>query len=124
MLRFQQIEIENFGAYKGCQVLDFPEDDGVVVVYGENGHGKTTLLNAFRFALFGKVKREGHEDVGLERIPNIEAARDGDHSFKVVVRFTSGGESYELTRVATSRVEGCAQEQRGVPRRRHPQAEW
>ena len=106
MLRFQQIEIENFGAYKGRQVLDFPEDDGVIVVYGENGHGKTTLLNAFRFALFGKVKREGHEDVGLERIPNIEAARDGDHSFRVVVRFTSGGESYELTRAATSRVEG------------------
>lgn len=100
MLRFKQIEIENFGPYKGRQVLDFPNDGGVVVVYGENGRGKTSLLNAFRYALFGKVRREGHEDVSLHRIPNVESAREGIYEFKVVLRFTYAGSAYELTRAA------------------------
>ena len=55
MLRFNKIEMENFGTYKGIKEVDFTNRDGVTIVWGNNGFGKTTLLNAFKFVLFNKV---------------------------------------------------------------------
>lgn len=51
MLRFEQLMINNFGPFKGVQELSFGDKDGVTIIWGDNGQGKTTLLNAFRYAL-------------------------------------------------------------------------
>ena len=53
MLRIKSLHLKDFGAFKGEQAFDLPDEEGVTVFYGENMRGKTTLLNAFRFALFG-----------------------------------------------------------------------
>ena len=55
MLRLKSLHLKNFGAFKGEQSFSLPDAEGVAVFYGENMRGKTTLLNAFRFALFGKI---------------------------------------------------------------------
>ena len=45
MLRFTSLTIENFGPFKGNQTIDFTNDNGVTIIWGNNGRGKTTLLN-------------------------------------------------------------------------------
>lgn len=49
MLHFLGLSIENFGPYKGTQDIDFTAEDGVTLIWGNNGLGKTTLLNVFRY---------------------------------------------------------------------------
>ena len=98
MLRIDRVELENFGPFKGKQAITLPGDPGVVVVYGENMRGKTSLLNAIRFALFGKVLGRASRESSLHQIGNWEQADAGQYGFKVVLRFQSDGKEYRLTR--------------------------
>ena len=59
MLRLKRLEVEGFATVADTQVLDFPKGAGVTVVYGENMRGKTSLLNAIRYAFFGTVLGRG-----------------------------------------------------------------
>lgn len=62
-MRFKRITVENFGPFKNPTSIDFTERNGVSIVWGRNGRGKTTLLNAFNFVLNGTVKdRDGNVD--------------------------------------------------------------
>lgn len=97
MLRFKEISIENFGPYKEHQNIRF--DDGVNIVWGNNGRGKTTLLNAFRFALYGKVYgRDPENEHSLAEISNWENAKEGIFGFKVSLTMEHEGNVYVLTR--------------------------
>lgn len=98
MLEFTKLTVKNFIAYKGEQTILFPSDPGVTIVFGENMRGKTSLLNAFRFALFGKVITRGSHEVTVSNIPNWEASDEGDYSALVQLDFNSEGHSYALTR--------------------------
>jgi DNA sulfur modification protein DndD len=54
-MRFTRIKIENFRQHKSVE-LAFDEDRGMfVVVKGKMGAGKTNLLNAFTWCLYGEV---------------------------------------------------------------------
>jgi DNA sulfur modification protein DndD len=46
----RSISLTDFGPFKGEQRIDFPGESGVSIIYGENMRGKTTLLNAIRYA--------------------------------------------------------------------------
>ena len=45
MLHFNKLILHNFGPYKGQQIIDFTIESGVTIFWGNNGRGKTTLLN-------------------------------------------------------------------------------
>ena len=98
MLRIDGVELEDFGPFKGRQVIDLPGAAGVVVVYGENMRGKTSLLNAIRFALFGKVLSRASRTGSLHEIGNWEQAAAGRYGFEVVLKFQADGRQYRLTR--------------------------
>ncbi len=98
MLALRRITVENFGPFKGTQTIEFPTDPGVVIVYGENMRGKTTLLNAIRYAFYGYVTGRGEHHVDLANIGNWEAAAEGNYGFKVILDFDYRDVSYELTR--------------------------
>jgi DNA sulfur modification protein DndD len=99
VLSIRSISLTDFGPFKGEQRIDFPADPGVSIIYGENMRGKTTLLNAIRYALFGKVMTRGATQVALHQIGNWETAKDnGKYGFKVVLEFENDGSRYELTR--------------------------
>jgi len=71
----------------------------VAIIYGENMRGKTTLLNAIRYALFGKVITRGAGEVALHQIGNWETAKEkGKFGLKVVLEFEHEGSNYQLTR--------------------------
>lgn len=98
MLHFDRMKLQNFGPYKGEQVIDFTDRSGVTIFWGNNGRGKTTLLNAFRYALFGIIERRNGELKHLSEMENQEAAKEGHHGYGVVLVMTNDGDHYELTR--------------------------
>lgn len=97
MIKLSSLILENFGPYKGQQTIDFPKE-GVVIVYGENMRGKTSLLNAIRYALFGTVLTRRERQLSLTNIENWERANEGKHGFKVILAFNHDNIDYELTR--------------------------
>lgn len=73
MLHFNKLILHNFGPYKGQQIIDFTTESGVTIFWGNNGRGKTTLLNAFRYALFGVIQRRNGQLKHLSEMENEEA---------------------------------------------------
>lgn len=98
MLQFTGLVIENFGPFKGTQTVDFVDANGVSIIWGNNGRGKTTLLNIIRYALFGKYQNRRGIDVDLPSLANLEGKKDGKYDFKVVLKMLNDGVHYELTR--------------------------
>ena len=66
MLKFTSLTIDNFGPYEGVQTIDFGSGDGVTLIWGDNGHGKTTLLS-FRHT-------EGRESRQRWKTANLRAS--------------------------------------------------
>ena len=56
-MKFLSIEMNNWLIFRGKQKVLFPQDDhaNILIIFGENMHGKTSLLNAVRWALYGKA---------------------------------------------------------------------
>ncbi len=64
-MRFTKIEIDNFRPYKGKHGIDFEftnPDSNIYVILGRNGTGKTSILNAIHWCLYGleSEKKEGN----------------------------------------------------------------
>lgn len=98
MLHFTGMTISNFGPYKGEQEIDFTKKQGVTIFWGDNGRGKTTLLNAFRYALFGIIKRRNGDLDDLREMENKEGREQGVYGFSVSLAFENDGNKYNLTR--------------------------
>jgi len=103
MLHLKRLEVKGFGPFADEQVLDFPNEPGVIVVYGENMRGKTSLLNAIRYAFFGKVLGRGTRERRLHTISNRELVSQGKYGFSVSLEFNHDSHSYELVRECSPR---------------------
>ena len=99
MLIFKKLTLENFGPYVGVQELIFPSNNGIIIIRAKNGRGKTTILNAMRFVLFGSIKKAGMQTVDLAEYLNIISKNSGIFHYKVMLNLELDGKSYELTRV-------------------------
>jgi len=98
MLKLRKLAVRNFGPYRHEQEIVFPPQDGVTIVHGENQRGKTSLLNAIRYALFGTVLSRGERPLPFTQIENREEAQDGTHGFSVTLEFDYHSVPYKLTR--------------------------
>jgi len=67
-------------------------------LYGPNGRGKTTLHNAFRYALYGEILGRRRAEQARE-LANSEARKQaGFGSFETTLDFGHQGARYRLTR--------------------------
>lgn len=78
-MRIKEIYIKEFGPYRDWSFI--PTTSGVQVIYGPNESGKTSLLEALRFLLFGKKSKtygygSGHLIVEREGV-TYHIGRDG-----------------------------------------------
>ena len=104
MLQIRALHVEDFGPFKGHQTVTFSNKDGVTVIYGENMRGKTSLLNAIRFAFFGKVIGRGTKTTSLHKVGNWERAAEGTFGFEVHLEFDDNGHIYKLRRSCRPRA--------------------
>lgn len=77
MLRFNKITIQNFGPYYGTQEIILMPKDGVSFVWGLNGFGKTSFLNAVRYALWGSLANSKHANRPIVKFINRKAIAEG-----------------------------------------------
>ncbi|MFB6280615.1 MAG: DNA double-strand break repair ATPase Rad50 [Haloferacaceae archaeon] len=90
-MRFDRVRLRNFRPYAE---VDLELSDGVTVVHGVNGSGKSSLLEAAFFALYGSsALRTG---VTLE-----EVLTKGEDETEVTLWFTHGGDAYRVERNLT-----------------------
>ena len=100
-MRIISIALENFRQFYGEQELQFSDDSNanVTIIHGENGSGKTALLNAFKWAFYGTTDFEtGTENLICERCL-AEASEGDDLKISVIVKFDHEGRKYEASRL-------------------------
>lgn len=89
-----RLELEAFGPYIKTQTIDFTAfGENIFLIRGETGAGKTALLDAITFALYGKSS-------GGERglFPDMRNLSAGDHPTRVLFDFSLRGVCYRFGR--------------------------
>jgi DNA sulfur modification protein DndD len=101
-MRLKHLSLHNFMPYFGDAELPFPGDArrNVVVIYGDNMRGKTSLMNALRWVFYGQAIDRYGEMIPTHLLVNRDAAAHGDWDISVSVKFQSDGKDCELRRVA------------------------
>ncbi len=112
-MRLTYLEIENFRQFFGktARLRFHPagNDKNVVVIHGANGSGKTALLNAFTWALYGTFTRgfQYHDQLINKRALRSADPDDSVHAW-VEVGFEHDQRTYSLRRtVSAQRVGGA-----------------
>lgn len=102
-MKLLKLTAVNFMPYKGTMCITFPSnpDQNVMLVYGDNMRGKTSLLNALRWAFYGKALGRHSRELPLQDLINKEASLEGDWSMETCILFVDDGHSYEYRRRAT-----------------------
>jgi DNA repair protein SbcC/Rad50 len=84
------LTIEGFGCYRESQEIDFSRCK-VFAISGPTGAGKSSLLDAVTFALYGKIPRLGGQN--LDEFISLGAARAS-----ILLDFDLRGERYRIAR--------------------------
>ncbi|MDS0276568.1 AAA family ATPase [Halomicroarcula sp. S1AR25-4] len=87
-MQFQRIRVQNWRCFTDESVRF---EDGVTVLYGNNGSGKSSLLEAAFFALYGSDAL----DTGTTM---DDVVTTDQNTAEVTLSFAHRGESYEVTR--------------------------
>lgn len=99
-MRIKSLEIQGFGPYLENQEVDFTsyESDGLFIIVGETGSGKSSILDAITFALYGITARwSDSKAVAKNRSIRSHFAKD-EQTTQVRLQFEIGGREYRVTR--------------------------
>lgn len=99
-MKIDKLTVHNFGPFKGTQEIEFPDDNlqNVMVVFADNMRGKTTVLNALRWTLYGKAKDRQGNPAQLADLVNYEVQREGPFQAYTAMQFEHDGSVYEMRR--------------------------
>jgi len=94
-MRLHRLEIEGFGPFRSRQIVDFDAfgDDGIFLIAGRTGAGKSSILDAVCFGLYGGVPRY---DGGEKRLRSDHC--EPDDPSEVVVEFSTPAGRFRVTR--------------------------
>ena len=104
MLTLRSLAVEGFGPFADRAILTFPDQRGVTVVYGENMRGKTSLMNAIRYAFFGEVVGRGERTHGILTTCNRDLVSAGEYGFTVGLSLRYEGADFDLMRAVVPKV--------------------
>ena len=93
-----RLTIENFMCYReGVPTLDL-ENVEIACLTGDNGHGKTALLDSITWAIWGKARARTQE----------ELVHQGKRTMRVDLDFSSHDQIYRVTRIHSKSTTGSA----------------
>ena len=94
-MKLHRLELEGFGPFLERQVVDFDAfaDDGIFLIAGRTGAGKSSVLDGVCYGLYGGVPRYD----GAERRLRSDHCAPDDPT-QVVVEFSADGERWRVTR--------------------------
>jgi DNA repair protein SbcC/Rad50 len=95
-----RLELEGFGAFKDPTTVDFTNIELVALV-GRTGSGKSTVIDAMTFALYGSVARYD-DNRAVAPVINQTGTRA-----RVRLEFELGGRSYSATRLVQRQGTGA-----------------
>ncbi len=87
------LEVEGFSVYRKKQIIDF-SNLNFFVIQGKTGAGKTSIVDAITYALFGKVPRYH----GSQKQINTKVLSKGETNLKVIFEFIVKGKKYRIER--------------------------
>ena len=95
-----QLKVTNFGPFYSDHVilLDVSPSAPVTIIHGENMRGKTSLMNAIRWCLYGDAMARAGRRMPTVNLINIDALASGELYMSVTLDFTHHGIRYELER--------------------------
>lgn len=96
----RSIQITNFRQYKGAQVVEFATDRerNVTVIIGDNTSGKTTFVQAFHWALYGKTEGFKTKDTLLNREVADDMNINDEAIVQVEITLFHAGREYTMLR--------------------------
>ncbi|MGX1696458.1 AAA family ATPase [Microbacterium keratanolyticum] len=94
-MRLHRLEVEGFGPFRERQRVDFDAfaADGIFLIAGRTGAGKSSILDAVCFGLYGGVPRYGTAEKRLRS----DHSEPGEPS-QVVVEFSTTAGRFRVTR--------------------------
>ena len=94
-MRPHKLTISAFGPYAGETVIDFDKlgDNGLFLITGDTGAGKTTIFDAITYALFGESSGSSRNDSMFRST----YANEGTPTF-VELEFEYAGKHYKVRR--------------------------
>lgn len=99
-MRIRTVSLEGFGPFRARQVIDFRafDADGLFLIAGETGVGKTSVLDAIAYALYNKTPR--WDNVAATGASNsVRSDFCGvDDPTVVIVEFETNGREYRVSR--------------------------
>jgi DNA sulfur modification protein DndD len=98
----EKIDFYNFKPYIGDQSADLSpgKNAPLILIFGENNRGKSSLFDAIYWALYGKLRDRVSRDYLIpdSQLMNDVAWKSGENSFQVTVYFSHNGNNYVLSR--------------------------
>lgn len=94
-MRLHRLTVEGFGPFRARQEVDFDgfADDGIFLIAGRTGAGKSSILDAVCFGLYGGVPRY---DAGDKRLRSDHS--EPDEVTEVTVEFSTTAGRFRVTR--------------------------
>src|SRR6185312_5934211 len=112
-MKIKRLRVSGFGPYKNEQTVDFEQfdDDGIFLITGKTGAGKSSILDAVCYALYGSVPRYD----GTQPRLRSDHTEPGEPTY-VELEFSVNGSDYRIFRVPEyeklkSRGEGTTKQQ-------------
>lgn len=107
-MKINHIKIKNFRPFYLEHNLDLSSSgkNNLTLIFAENMRGKTAILNAIRWALYGHAYNRLRETVPIfrtdkgDQLLNKVAVRDGIYEMEIELKFEHQGRNYELKRSA------------------------
>jgi DNA sulfur modification protein DndD len=102
-MQLLELKLQNWGPFFGQHTIPLRVDSSapVVIFHGENMRGKTSLLRAIVWCLYGEIRlQDGRTRLELIRMANLDALQTGEVDFGVSLRFLHNGSEYTLHRTA------------------------
>ena len=99
-MQLQKLSLTNFGPFHGEHSLDLDVSDSApaVLIHGENMRGKTSLVNAIRWCLYGEILGRAGEPKPTYRLMSYDALDNDELYMAVSLEFIHDSKRYELSR--------------------------